>query len=325
MNTRELTIQYLKTLQEQGIHKLALNDEGRSVLRAWMLAAREKKQLVTQSSVPLSQQDEATSTPSTLEAPQDGNTPIKGEIRFTLPDEKTKGEPPAAEEPEELELARFGVPEGALEERWQAFEYLLRHWEPIAKFCKLRETLVLGQGDKQANIMFIGDAPNATDEKTGIPFSAEAGEKLNGILKAMELTREQIYLTHLVKYRPAMPRQLTNNRPPSATEIKLFSHVLRSEVELVKPRVIVALGVIAARGILGLGELPLAEYQSKPRFIDGTPVIVTHHPSYLLRTTDMAERRLLWESMLKCLSLAGHQITEKQQSYFLPKGAANGG
>ncbi len=307
MTTRELTLQYLRTLQEQGINQLPLNDEGRSVLRAWMLAAREKKN-----------NPAAFAAIPAAEAEQERNeTPTsEDEIRFILPDAKDEEKP---ETPEELLMACFSVPDGPPSERWLAFEYLLKHWEPVRKLGTLRSTLVLGEGNKQADIMFIGDAPNATDEKTGKPFSAEAGGKLNDMLKAMALTRDDVYITHLVKYRPSMPRQLTNNRPPSAIEIELFSQVLRSEIELVKPRVIVALGVIAARGLLELGELPLAEYQSEARKLNDIPVLVTHHPSYLLRTTDRAERRILWETMLECLSLAGHQITEKQQGYFLPR------
>ncbi len=310
MTTRELTIQYLRSLQEQGINQLPLNDEGRSVLRAWMLAAREKKNNPA-AFAPITAAEE-TNTQA-----QEATPPAEDEIRFILPDAKEEEKP---ETPEELLMACFSVPEGNIDERWLAFEYLLRHWEPARKLGTLRTTLVLGEGNRQADIMFVGDAPNASDEKTGKPFSAEAGGKLNDMLRAMALTRENIYLTHLVKYRPAMPRQLTNNRTPSAIEIDLFSQVLRSEIELVKPRVIVALGVIAARGLLGLGELPLAEYQSAPRQYNDIPVLVTHHPSYLLRTTDMKERRILWETMLECLSLAGHTITEKQQGYFLPRG-----
>ncbi len=308
MTTRELTIQYLRSLQEQGINQLPINDEGRSVLRAWMLAAREKKNNPA-AFAPITAAEEAKVEAET--------PPAEEEIRFILPDTKEEEKP---ETPEELLMACFSVPEGAVPERWLAFEYLLRHWEPARKLGTLRTTLVLGEGNKQADIMFVGDAPNATDEKTGKPFSAEAGGKLNDMLKAMALTRENIYLTHLVKYRPSMPRQLTNNRPPSAVEIELFAQVLRSEIDLVKPRVIVALGVIAARGLLGLGELPLAEYQSEQRRFQDIPVLVTHHPSYLLRTTDVKERRVLWETMLECLSLAGHPITEKQQGYFLPRG-----
>ncbi len=167
--------------------------------------------------------------------------------------------------------------------------------------------------------MLIGDAPTNRDEECGLPFSGPAGEKLDGILKAMELTRDDIYLTHLLKYRPAMPRQMTNNRTPSAIEIELFSQVLHQEIELVAPRVIIALGVIAARGILQLGELPLAAYQSEAREHMGIPVLISHHPSYLLRTTELSERREIWEVMLRAMEIAQLPISARQQGYFLAK------
>ncbi len=381
MNTRDLTLQFLQSLQEQGVHKLPLNEEARLVLREWMLAARAaKKQAITppaaadHSAIPPASAAarqayaEASSAslvdPSTLSAPSaPAHQPTEPQPRaqtqqnispaasadlaaqtpaapaaplaaaqapsiaapaeelgavsgLILPEGEPQREP--AFPPEVLE-ASFHVPQGELAERWQAFAYLLHHWNPVKKLATLRDQLVLGQGSKHADIMFIGDAPNAADEQSGRPFSGEAGKKLDEILKAMSLSRDEIYLTHLIKYRPKMPRQMTNNRPPSAIEVELFAHVLRSEIELVAPRVIVALGVIAARGLLQLGDLPLAAYQADSHSYEGIPVLVSHHPSYLLRTVDRAERRALWEVMLRSMEIAQLPISAKQQGFFLPK------
>ncbi len=169
--------------------------------------------------------------------------------------------------------------------------------------------------------MFVGDAPVVQDEKLQKPFQGPAGEKLNGMLKAMGLDRRSVYITHLVKFRPGMPRQTLNNRAPSAREIALSLPVLEREVQLVAPRVIVALGVIAARALLRCGEIPLAACQAlpEPKEFCGVPVVVTHHPSYLLRTSDLAERRRLWEEMLRVMEIAGLPISAKQRGYFLPK------
>ncbi len=368
MNTRDLTLQFLQSLQEQGVQKLPLNEEARLVLREWMLATRAaKKQATSPPSIaahsaispasaaarqvyadassaslvdpstlpapaPLAPQpselqpqqtispavslDLATPAPAaapTIEPAAEQHGAVSGLI---LPEGEPQREP--AFPPEVLE-ASFHVPQGELAERWQAFAYLLHHWNPVKKLATLRDQLVLGQGSKHADIMFIGDAPNAADEQSGRPFSGEAGKKLDEILKAMSLSRDEIYLTHLIKYRPKMPRQMTNNRPPSAIEVDLFSHVLRSEIELVAPRVIVALGVIAARGLLQLGDLPLAAYQAEAHSYEGIPVLVSHHPSYLLRTVDRAERRALWEVMLRSMEIAQLPISAKQQGFFLPK------
>ena len=167
--------------------------------------------------------------------------------------------------------------------------------------------------------MFVGDAPNYYDEREGRPFRGEAGEKLNGILKAMGLTREQVYLTHLVKFRPSLPRQTTNNRAPNDKEIRFSTSVVELEARLVQPKVIVALGIIAARGLLQRGELPLSAYRQERGLFCGIPVIVTHHPSYLLRTNDLAERRALWLEMLQAMELAGLPISDKQRAFFTKK------
>jgi DNA polymerase len=135
----------------------------------------------------------------------------------------------------------------------------------------------------------------------------------------MGLTREQVYLTQLLKFRPAQPRQTLNTRPPSDKELLISRPVVDFEMALVQPRVIVALGVIAARGLLQQGNLPLAAYQERVWDYNGIPVVVTHHPSYLLRTSDLGERRRLWEEMLRVMEMAGLPINDKQRGYFLPK------
>ena len=158
--------------------------------------------------------------------------------------------------------------------------------------------MVWGEGSLDADIIFVGDAPNYYDEREGRPFCGEAGTKLDEMLRAMGLTRKDVYITHLVKYRPKMARQTTNNRAPDMEEIRLSMPVLEFEVRYVRPKVIVALGVVAARGIIGQGELPLSAYQ---------------------QMKGCSERRKLWEEMLHVMELAHLPISAKQRGYFLPK------
>ena len=203
------------------------------------------------------------------------------------------------------------------EEAWENMRRLLPTWGPLRQLGTLREKVVLPQGNTGADIVFLGDAPGFYDEKAGQPFQGEAGGKLDGMLKAMGLTREQVYLTHMVKFRPSQPRQTMNTRPPSEKELRFSLPVVDFEMRLVQPRVIVALGVIAARGLLQQGNLPLAAYQERTWEFNGIPVVVTHHPSYLLRTSDLGERRRLWEEMLHVMQMAGLPISDKQRGYFL--------
>lgn len=321
MNTRSLTISYLESLTQQGAGRIAIDDEARGVLRSWMIAAKKGITAPVATAVPMAAAAAAAQPTTTLTpiqqqfgAKEETTAPATSIFEAALSEDDA---PAKAEEDDVF----FRLPSGDAQAAWAYFENLLPRWQPLLDTTSLRDRTVLGTGNRQADIMFVGDAPGFKDEEEARPFVGAAGDKLDGMLRAMGLSRDEIYLTYLVKNRPALPRQTTNNRAPNEHEITIFSVVLESEIRLVQPKVIVALGVIAARGILKMGALPLSEYQSAPRFEpnSGIPVVVTHHPSYLLRTSDLAERRELWEEMLGVMRLVGLPISPKQAGYFLPK------
>lgn len=316
MNLRSLVLDYLHTLQTQGVQRLAVDEEARLVLREWMLAARRGGRPAPV--VPAAPPAESMGPP-----PMPQNTPAQPEPE-AQPETRLSAElsKPLPEEPvQEQEEVPFFRPGGSnADEAWANMQRILPTWAPLRQLGTLREKVVLPQGNRQADIVFVGDAPGYQDEKAGLPFQGEAGGKLDGMLKAMALTREQVYLTQLLKFRPAQPRQTLNTRPPSDKELLFSLPVFDFEMQLVQPRVIVALGVIAARGLLQQGKLPLAAYQEHTWSFRGIPVVVTHHPSYLLRTSDLGERRRLWEEMLHVMEIAGLPINDKQRGYFLPKG-----
>ena len=316
MNLRSLVLDYLHTLQTQGVQRLAVDDEARGVLREWMLAAKRgggrplpPVPAQVASEVPVA----AGPAPVAAPAPEAAVEPVGASLGAEL-------DAPVPVEEQPMEEIPFFRPGGSnAEEAWANMQRILPTWQPLRQLGTLRDKVVLPQGDTRAAIAFVGDAPGFHDEKAGLPFQGEAGGKLDGMLKAMGLTREQVYLTQMLKFRPAQPRQTLNTRPPSDKELRFSLPVVDFEMQLVQPRVIVALGVIAARGLLQQGNLPLAAYQERIWNYNGIPVIVTHHPSYLLRTSDLGERRRLWEEMLHVMEIAGLPINDKQRSYFLPK------
>ncbi len=313
MNLRGLVLDYLHTLQARGVQKLAVDDEARGILREWMLAAKRGGRPVAPVAMPQQVMPEVAEP---MPEPA-GDAPVQ-EASPKL--DVDLSEPVPAEPQVQEEDIPFFRPGGSnAEEAWANMRRLLPTWTPLRQLGTLREKAVLPQGNPSADIVFVGDAPGYYDEKAGLPFQGDAGGKLDGMLKAMGLTREQVYLTHLVKFRPAQPRQTLNTRPPSDKELLFSRPVVDFELRLVQPRVIVALGVIAARGLLQQGNLPLAAYQERIWDYNGIPVIVTHHPSYLLRTSDLGERRRLWEEMLHVMEIAGLPINDKQRGYFLPK------
>ncbi|MEP2775199.1 MAG: uracil-DNA glycosylase [Luteolibacter sp.] len=192
-------------------------------------------------------------------------------------------------------------------------------WAPANSLGTLRETLVFATGDPDAQIMLVGDAPGYNEEKEQEPFVGPAGQKLNDILKAMGLHREQVYISNLVKYRPSLPRQTTNNRKPTSSEMAACLPLIMAEISVVKPKLILALGGTAAEGLLGL-EGTVGTMREKWHDLSGTPARVTYHPSYLLQSGGSNEvKRALWEDMLAAMEKLGMPISEKQRGYFLPK------
>jgi len=189
-------------------------------------------------------------------------------------------------------------------------------WAPALSLGTLKTTMVFSVGNPEAEIMLVGEAPGYQEERQKEPFVGPAGQKLTDILKAMGLDREQVYISNIVKFRPAMAGQTTNNRPPSDDEMASCLPFIRGEVSIVKPRCIIALGGSAAKGLLNSDDA-VAKLRGSWHEFDGVPVRVTYHPSYLLRgTSGNDDKRKVWEDMLAVMELLAMRISEKQRGFF---------
>lgn len=189
----------------------------------------------------------------------------------------------------------------------------------------LFDTVVFAVGNPMAEIVLVGEAPGAEEERQKKPFVGPAGQKLDQILKAMGLAREQVYISNIVKFRPKIGDgrfQGSRNRPPNQDEMTACLPYVRAEIELLRPRVVVALGRTAAEGLLERGG-SIASFRNLDHEFSGIPVVVTYHPSYLLRQEAASPqegkqaKRLVWEDMLRVMDYAGLPISEKQRKYFL--------
>lgn len=207
---------------------------------------------------------------------------------------------------------------GTAAEKIAALAARAADWEQARKLGTLRETMVFSTGDPEAELMLVGEAPGYQEEQQREPFVGPAGQKLTDILKAMGLSRGQVYISNIVKFRPATPGQTTNNRKPTPAEMASCLPFVRAEVGIVKPRCIVALGGTAGEGLLGLAG-SVTGMRGKWHDFDGIPVRVTYHPSYLLRGNSMRDKRAVWEDMLEVMEKLGLPISDKQRGYFLPK------
>jgi uracil-DNA glycosylase len=204
-------------------------------------------------------------------------------------------------------------------EQLESLKRQAENWAPARSLKSLRETMVFSTGNPEARVMLVGEAPGYQEEKEREPFVGPAGQKLNDILKAMGISREEVYISNIVKFRPATPSQTTNNRKPSAEEMAACMPFVRAEIGIVKPECIIALGGTAAEGLLGLTGTVTA-MRGKWHDFEGTPVRVSYHPSYLLQSGGSAPvKRQVWEDMLTVMERLSLPISEKQRAYFLPK------
>tara|TARA_Y100000588_G_scaffold391387_1_gene499823 strand:+ start:1753 stop:2562 length:810 start_codon:yes stop_codon:yes gene_type:complete len=190
--------------------------------------------------------------------------------------------------------------------------------EKIRSLGTLREKLVFSSGDPESDIMFIGEAPGYEEELKGMPFVGPSGQLLTKIINAMGLNREDVYISNIVKFRPLIegPDQGTSNRKPSSEEMSVSLPYILDEIEVVKPKVAVALGGTAMQGLLSING-PLSSARGKIHDAHGYKTIVTYHPSYLLRSkSPNKDKRKLWEDMLMAMQILGLNISEKQKNYF---------
>jgi DNA polymerase len=193
------------------------------------------------------------------------------------------------------------------------------NWPPAKTLGTLRETLVFACGNPEARVMLVGAAPGYYEEREREPLVGETGQKLNDILKAMGLSREEVYISNIVKFRPATARQTTNNRKPTAEEIAACLPFIRAEIGIIRPQCLIVLGEAAAEGLLGISPTAVSQRESWHEF-EGTPVRVTYHPSTLLQSkAGHQTKRQLWEDMLAVMEKLGLPISAKQRGFFLPK------
>lgn len=192
-------------------------------------------------------------------------------------------------------------------------------WAPARKLGSLRDTMVFAVGNPRARLVLVGEAPGYDEERLREPFVGKAGQKLNEILRAMGLSRKEIYITNICKFRPDMgPSQGTANRAPSPEEIAACLPLVLAELRAIQPACIVCLGATAARGLLG-AEGSVSSLRGQWWESQGMPVRVTYHPSYLLRNESLGARRAVWEDMLAAMERLGLPISERQRRFFLPK------
>lgn len=165
--------------------------------------------------------------------------------------------------------------------------------------CRLhsgRRTIVFGQGNPHARLMFVGEGPGAEEDRQGLAFVGKAGQLLTRIIEAIGLTRDEVYIANIVKCRPP------GNRDPQEDEVATCIPFLRQQIRVVRPSILCTLGAPASKTLLNTREA-ISRLRGKFHKMEGIDVMPTFHPAYLLRNPE--EKRPVWEDMQKVQQLYG--------------------
>ena len=197
---------------------------------------------------------------------------------------------PRGEVEAEVEVQEDTLMEAAVDLDWNALQSTVA----ACTRCSLHKTrtqTVFGVGDPNAEWMFIGEAPGAEEDRRGEPFVGRSGQLLDQMLAAIGQSRESVFIANIIKCRPP------NNRDPKPEEASACRAYLERQIEIVNPRIIIAVGKIAAQNLLGT-DSPVGRMRGKRHSFGNVPLVVTYHPAYLLRSP--SQKRKSWEDL--CLA-----------------------
>lgn len=184
----------------------------------------------------------------------------------------------------------------------KALEARAKKCVKCAELSRCRTNVVFGAGDIHAELMFIGEAPGADEDAQGEPFVGRAGQLLTKIIEAMGYTREQVYIANVLKCRPP------DNRPPLPDEVANCLPYLLAQIDLIKPKVMVALGATAVKSLLDV-QIGITKMRGNWYTFRDIPIMPTFHPAYLLRNPPA--KREVWEDMKTVLAKLGRTVPKR--------------
>jgi DNA polymerase len=208
----------------------------------------------------------------------------------------------------------FTLPAGTKAERMQALRQLVDTCVETKKHLTGSHRPLLGHGSLDAKVVFVGEAPSLEEMEAGKAFAGASGELLQKILGAAAISPADYYLAPVMVWRPEPPTQY-GKRPPTAREIAFNLPYLRAQIDVVAPRIVVALGAQAFEALHG--RTPSIT-QARGQWFDlsGVPLMPTYHPNYLLHNPSASAKRAVWEDFLLAMEKLGLPISEKQRGFF---------
>ena len=301
----DAAIRHLEDLQAHGVRHVAVSPETLRALAQPL--ARAVSQTPVQKPVASPGVARSASPPASPDRPAEAAAPAaEMALPLALPGEAPRAAAPALSP--EAKTAAFA------ELRGRALACV-----KCSHLAASRKNVVFGVGSIDAELMFVGEAPGADEDQQAEPFVGKAGQLLTKIIETMGLTRAEVYIANILKCRPDTPGQTAGNRKPTTDEMATCIPYLHEQIDLIRPKVLVALGGTAVEGLLGktIGIMKLRGHWQTYR---GIPLMPTYHPAYLLRNQALSEKRKIWEDMLQVMEKLGMTVSEKQRRFFLRGG-----
>ncbi|HEU5123379.1 MAG TPA: uracil-DNA glycosylase [Verrucomicrobiae bacterium] len=292
------TIEHLQSLKARGVRFVSVSPENLSALSA------SPRPAVSQSR-PAPTPSRPTQRPSSF-SPATNPSPV----RPVTPTLQTLSTHPTVVSP---------IPAASSDAKAAAFAELQQRVLACVKCDHLvaaRKNVVFGVGNINAELMFVGEAPGADEDAQGEPFVGKAGQLLTKIIQTMGLNRDTVYIANILKCRPDTLGQSAGNRKPTPEEMQTCIPFLHEQIDLIQPKVLVALGATAVEGLLGK-TVGITKLRGNWQTYRGIPLMPTYHPAYLLRNQALSEKRRVWEDMLQVMEKLGMPISAKQRNYFL--------
>jgi DNA polymerase len=301
----EATIQHLEELKGRGVRFVSVAPETLSVLANSKVRrlgfTTQKPETKSQKSEVKGQKPQVTN--KVAPKPIAAASPVSQPLALELPDEK---------------ILKPAAPALSPEAKAAAFADLRQRAMACVKCSHLassRKNVVFGVGDINSQLMFVGEAPGVDEDIQAEPFVGKAGQLLTKIIETMGLRRESVYIANILKCRPDTPGQASGNRKPTPEEMQTCIPFLHEQIDLIRPKVLVALGGTAVEGLLGK-TVGIMKLRGNWQTYRGIPLMPTYHPAYLLRNQALTEKRRVWEDMMIVMEKLEMPISDKQRKFF---------
>ena len=296
----DILLEELKRQKAAGVRRVSISDEALGSLKALVGTNGPS------TSAPTPAAPARSPAPARLTAP--APAPARPVVPVAPKPAVTASAPVIADAP------IFTLPAGTKAERMQALRQLVDACVETKKHLTAPHRALLGHGSLDAKVVFVGDAPSLEEMEAGKVFAGGSGELLQKILGAAAIGPADYYLASVMVWRPEPPTQY-GKRPPNARELAFNLPYLRAQIDVVAPRLVVALGAQAFETLHGRSPT-ITQARGQWFELSGVPLLATFHPNYLLHSPSASAKRTMWEDFLQVMEKLGLPISEKQRGYF---------